>query len=76
MKKKIITTLLILSLIILGVPYGHSKDYYGDNGLRIRYKFYFKEDSTIRGHYMDSTMCLDIFVYCTSAYICRSKSSG
>ncbi|HJB44275.1 MAG TPA: GLPGLI family protein [Candidatus Coprenecus merdipullorum] len=32
-----------------------------DSGIRVKYKYYFKNDSTIRGHYVDSSMCLDIF---------------
>lgn len=60
------TILLLISIFI--TLQSHARNSGSDRGLRIRYKFYFKEDSTIRGHYMDSTMCLDIFGDKTAFY--------
>lgn len=55
-------TAIIITLLLLipGQAYCQARNISGDNGLRIKYKYYFKEDSTIRGHYVDSSMCLDI----------------
>ena len=56
------TAIIIITLLLLipGQAYSQARNISGDNGLRIKYKYYFKEDSTIRGHYVDSSMCLDI----------------
>ena len=56
---KLIATTLMMTILCLMPIQAQDRDNI-DGNLRVKYLYFFKEDSTMQGFYADSSMCLDV----------------
>ena len=69
---KLIATTLMMTILCLMPIQAQDRDNI-DGNLRVKYLYFFKEDSTMQGFYADSSMCLDVTPACRIQRLLRLR---